>query len=634
MCFGPTCAPQIFTKIVSVVAAYLRAQNLRMVVYLDDWIIVNQDQNQLILDREKCLNLIVSLGFIVNKEKSNLIPSQSVTYLGGVFHLEKGLIFPTLERIEKLQMLIQNMQTVKTVALDFLRILGVMASCIQLIPKARLYMRPIQLHLLSFWNPICKDMTVEIPFTQHLKSHLSWWTNAVNTLKGRSLVSQISTVTVTTDASKSRFWGLCWETNFPRGMEFTPERVAYQLLRNKSSLFDNKTFSESVKEQIGSDQERQHKCCSVYKSPGRDKIDQSLSVNLGIMEDGHSEQHGFEGSPYHWQEQCSSRSVESHQNTSNRVDFKQDNCWSNFSSVGCSSDRPFCFMGEQANRSILYRDTPSQCTSIGCIDNTMGEHVCLCFPSDLSDTEDIKVYEAVPLSDYLNSTSMAQEILVSRNSPVINSASYQTTTLGEFVDSTQSQDMPSESSNVEFSRMAPIDRNFKAGGFSESARNLLNASWRKGTQRDYIAKFEKYSSWCTGKQIDPYSATLSQIADFLAPLFESGLQYRTISGYRSMLSAVLSPIDNYLVGQHPYISRLIKGVFHSRPPKTNLLPEWDLEIVLKALENEPFEPLCEASLKFITFKTVFLIAITTFRRCSDLQSLRIDKASMKVQEKV
>ncbi|CAC5392070.1 unnamed protein product [Mytilus coruscus] len=242
-------------------------------------------------------------------------------------------------------------------------------------------------------------------------------------------------------------------------MEFTPERVAYQLLRNESSLFDNQTFSESVKEQIGSDQERQHKCCSVYKSPGRDKIDQSLSVNVGIMADGHSEQHGFEGSPYHWQEQCSSRSVESHQNTSNRVDFKQDNCWSNFSSVGCSSDGPFCFMGEQANRSIL---------------------------------------------------------------------------------------------------------NFKAGGFWESARNLLNASWRKGTQQDYIAKFEKYSSWCTGKQIDPYSAILSQIAF----LFESGLQYRTISGYRSMLS----PIDNYLVGQHPYIS-------------------------------------------------------------SDLQSLRIDKASMKVQEK-
>lgn len=41
----------------------------------------------------------------------------------------------------------------------------------------------------------------------------------------------------------------------------------------------------------------------------------------------------------------------------------------------------------------------------------------------------------------------------------------------------------------------------------------------------------------------------------------------------------------------------------------------------------------KADLKFINFKTVFLVAITTFRRCSDLQSLRIDKGSMKVQNK-
>ena len=40
-----------------------------------------------------------------------------------------------------------------------------------------------------------------------------------------------------------------------------------------------------------------------------------------------------------------------------------------------------------------------------------------------------------------------------------------------------------------------------------------------------------------------------------------------------------------------------------------------------------------ANLKYITWKTVFLIAITTFRRCSDLQSLRIGDGSINVQEK-
>jgi hypothetical protein len=43
----------------------------------------------------------------------------------------------------------------------------------------------------------------------------------------------------------------------------------------------------------------------------------------------------------------------------------------------------------------------------------------------------------------------------------------------------------------------------------------------------------------------------------------------------------MSPIEKYLVGQHPFITRLIKGVSNSRPPKAVLLPEWDLPLALR-----------------------------------------------------
>ena len=74
---------------------------------------------------------------------------------------------------------------------------------------------------------------------------------------------------------------------------------------------------------------------------------------------------------------------------------------------------------------------------------------------------------------------------------------------------------------------------------------------------------------------------MTDAAEFLTELFSEGLQYRNIAGYRSMLSSVMSPIEKFPVGQHPYITRLIKGVFNSRPPKVVLLPEWDLPLVLK-----------------------------------------------------
>jgi len=84
---------------------------------------------------------------------------------------------------------------------------------------------------------------------------------------------------------------------------------------------------------------------------------------------------------------------------------------------------------------------------------------------------------------------------------------------------------------------------------------------------------------------------------------------------------------------HPYVVRLLKGIFNSRPPVSKLLPEWDLPRVLKMLEKLPFEPIKKAKLKHVTMKIVFLIAITTFRRCSDLQSLRIGDGSVSVQKK-
>jgi hypothetical protein len=39
----------------------------RLDVYLDDWLIVNQNKRQLLSDRGNCLNLMKSLGFLVNK---------------------------------------------------------------------------------------------------------------------------------------------------------------------------------------------------------------------------------------------------------------------------------------------------------------------------------------------------------------------------------------------------------------------------------------------------------------------------------------------------------------------------------------------------------------------------------------
>ena len=57
-----------------------------------------------------------------------------------------------------------------------------------------------------------------------------------------------------------------------------------------------------------------------------------------------------------------------------------------------------------------------------------------------------------------------------------------------------------------------------------------------------------------------------------------------------------------------------------RPRLTPVLPQWDLGIVPEA----PYEPLREASLKHLTLKTVFLLAMASGGRRSKLQASVFD----------
>ena len=70
------------------------------------------------------------------------------------------------------------------------------------------------------------------------------------------------------------------------------------------------------------------------------------------------------------------------------------------------------------------------------------------------------------------------------------------------------------------------------------------------------------------------------------------------------------------VGMNPHICRLVNSFYTDRPVQPNLIPPWDLTVVLNALTKSPFEPRDVASveLKFFTFKMVFLLSLASGAR--------------------
>lgn len=73
------------------------------------------------------------------------------------------------------------------------------------------------------------------------------------------------------------------------------------------------------------------------------------------------------------------------------------------------------------------------------------------------------------------------------------------------------------------------------------------------------------------------------------------------------------------VGQHPLVSRFLKGIFNSHPPTRKYTTTWDMDIVFS--HNRDMEDNNQLSFQLLAHKLAMLMALTNADRCSDLSAL-------------
>ena len=169
-------------------------------------------------------------------------------------------------------------------------------------------------------------------------------------------------------------------------------------------------------------------------------------------------------------------------------------------------------------------------------------------------------------------------------------------------------------------------RHYKAAGFADEVSRLAAAPRRPSTNRIYDDRWLRFARWAAGQGFDLLHPTAAQIASFLFTLFDThGLSPQTVKGYRTCLGSVLNRTGKAKVVMHKTISDMIASMELQRPRVTPVLPQWDLGIVLEALGKPPYEPLREASFKHLSLKTVFLLAMASAGRRSELHALRFDQ---------
>ena len=82
---GLTCSARIFTRVALFIGSRLRKQGVRIVLYIDDLLVIAISKD--LCNRHVALLLaaIEEFGFLLNAKKSSLDPTQTFTYLGMVW---------------------------------------------------------------------------------------------------------------------------------------------------------------------------------------------------------------------------------------------------------------------------------------------------------------------------------------------------------------------------------------------------------------------------------------------------------------------------------------------------------------------------------------------------------------------
>ena len=145
------------------------------------------------------------------------------------------------------------------------------------------------------------------------------------------------------------------------------------------------------------------------------------------------------------------------------------------------------------------------------------------------------------------------------------------------------------------------------------------ASWRKSTGKQYTTYLSRWVTYCKNKQLDVTHAIINDGLDFLTLLYKQGVGYNAINTARSALSSAITPADKTTFGEHPLVTRFLKGTFELRPSLPRYSTIWDACIVLTYFRS--FPALNDLTLKQLTLNLTMLLALVTAQRTQTLSKL-------------
>ena len=225
--FDLSTAPMEFTVVAKEVKLMALQKGIRIHQYLDDWLVSAYTHDTCLQHTQTLVTLCQELGWLVNREKSELVPKQVFNFVGYQLtrvageqgkirtgsqtrfqlcrlpgYLKEGRVRPTEERWQTLTDKIRSILSDPVCPVrQFMSLIGLLTATEKQVHLGRLHMRPIQWHLKNNWR-VPESLEKVIPVPRSLHPHLRWWLEESNVLLGQPLYPLKHALQIFTDASK------------------------------------------------------------------------------------------------------------------------------------------------------------------------------------------------------------------------------------------------------------------------------------------------------------------------------------------------------------------------------------------------------------------------------------------------
>ena len=407
-----------------------------------------------------------------------------------------------------------------------------------------------------------------------------------------------------------------------RSLVGSRKSTSYKLLGTKGSLSGPQEFRASLSKPDCTDCDRQHNCGSLYQQTGRYEIRLSLCPPLETPILVPPPRNSSESPAHSGSVKCDSRQALSAQSGNpDRVVSRSEGVQSLVLEMGPTTSGSVCHPVQLQTPQVCLTGSGSDCLGGGRSESILAGSGYVCLPSRRPpQPSGLQDSGAGVSTDDSHCPRVAQHAVVLGPGQYVSANSIQSPSAKGSGDSTIQRDPSPRSVKSESACMAPRTSLIQGKGFSGEVAARIEAPQRLSTRAVYKSKWAIFVRWCQENEVDVRSATLSNIADFLLYLFkERNLQPSTIDGYRTAIADMIGN-EQLNISKDENLTRLLDSFHRDKPKGRRGIPSWNLSLVLHQLTKAPFEPMRQASLKHLTFKTVFLLALGSGKRRSEIHA--------------